>query len=50
MVHATLEDDAVALFNFFFCPANIIPNVFSYIYLILTHCEAGWVDQAHNTY
>jgi hypothetical protein len=44
------QDDAVALFNFFFRHNNIIPNVFSYISLILAHYEAGWVEQALNAY
>ncbi|KAM3290973.1 pentatricopeptide repeat-containing protein [Capsicum chacoense] len=42
--------DAKALFQYFFNQYNIIPNVVSYNHLIVSHCEAGEVDEALKVY
>ncbi|OEL14472.1 Pentatricopeptide repeat-containing protein [Dichanthelium oligosanthes] len=50
MVQAGRHDDAVALFEFFFCRSNIVPNIISYNTLIHTHNEAARVDDAMQVY
>ncbi|CAI9294207.1 unnamed protein product [Lactuca saligna] len=42
--------DAIALFAYFFKQSNIVPNVVSYNFLIVSHCENGEVDKALEVY
>ncbi|KAL7591038.1 hypothetical protein Lser_V15G34066 [Lactuca serriola] len=42
--------DAIALFAYFFKQSNIVPNVVSYNFLIISHCENGEVDKALEVY
>ncbi|KAI3509293.1 hypothetical protein L1887_24465 [Cichorium endivia] len=42
--------DAIALFTYFFKQSNIVPNVVSYNFLIVSHCENGEVDKALEVY
>lgn len=50
MYRAKRYDDAVALFNFFFNQSNIVPNVVSYNFLIVSQCESGRVDDGFEVY
>ncbi|XP_071725570.1 pentatricopeptide repeat-containing protein At1g10270-like [Rutidosis leptorrhynchoides] len=42
--------DAIALFSYFFKQCSIVPNVVSYNFLIVSHCENGEVDKALEVY
>ncbi|KAK9069644.1 hypothetical protein SSX86_011548 [Deinandra increscens subsp. villosa] len=42
--------DAIALFTYFFKQSNIVPNVVSYNFLIVSHCENGEVDKGLEVY
>ncbi|KAJ7967952.1 Pentatricopeptide repeat-containing protein family [Quillaja saponaria] len=50
MYRAKRYDDVTALHQFFFHQYNIIPNVVSYNYLIVTHCDEGRVDMGIQVY
>ncbi|KAL7601853.1 hypothetical protein Lser_V15G23823 [Lactuca serriola] len=42
--------DAIVHFTYFFKQSNIVPNVVSYNFLIVSHCENGEVDKALQVY
>ncbi|XP_074290027.1 pentatricopeptide repeat-containing protein At1g10270-like [Silene latifolia] len=50
MYRAGRFDDAVSLFDYFFRQNNIVPNIVSYNFLIITHCDCGRVDVARDVY
>ncbi|XP_071696860.1 pentatricopeptide repeat-containing protein At1g10270-like [Rutidosis leptorrhynchoides] len=50
MYRAQRYTDAIALFIYFFRQCNIVPNVVSYNFLIISHCENGEVDKALEVY
>ncbi|KAI3770435.1 hypothetical protein L6452_01568 [Arctium lappa] len=50
MYRANRYLDAIALFTYFFKQSNIVPNVVSYNFLIISHCENGEVDKALEVY
>ncbi|KAI3675966.1 hypothetical protein L1987_85562 [Smallanthus sonchifolius] len=50
MYRAKRYSDAIALFTYFFKQSNIVPNVVSYNFLIVSHCENGEVDKGVEVY
>ncbi|XP_057251916.1 pentatricopeptide repeat-containing protein At1g10270 isoform X2 [Beta vulgaris subsp. vulgaris] len=50
MYRAQRYDDAVSLFQFFFNQSNIVPNIVSYNFLIVSHCECKNVDLGLEVY
>ncbi|KAK1440397.1 hypothetical protein QVD17_06222 [Tagetes erecta] len=50
MYRAKRYSDAIALFTYFFKQSNIVPNVVSYNFLIVSHCENGDVDKGLEVY
>ncbi|KAI3810430.1 hypothetical protein L1987_20042 [Smallanthus sonchifolius] len=50
MYRAKRYSDAIALFTYFFKQSNIVPNVVSYNFLIVSHCENGEVDKGLDVY
>lgn len=50
MYRANRYSDAISLFTYFFKQSNIVPNVVSYNFLIISHCESNEVDKALEIY
>nr|XP_043622588.1 pentatricopeptide repeat-containing protein At1g10270 [Erigeron canadensis] len=50
MYRAKRFSDAIALFMYFFKQSNIVPNVVSYNFLIISYCENGEVDKGLEVY
>ncbi|KAJ0567909.1 putative tetratricopeptide-like helical domain superfamily [Helianthus annuus] len=50
MYRAKRYSDAIALFTYFFKQCNIVPNVVSYNFLIVSYCESGEVDKGLEVY
>ncbi|KAD3067400.1 hypothetical protein R6Q59_018534 [Mikania micrantha] len=50
MYRAKRYSDAIALFTYFFKQSNIVPNVVSYNFLIVSHCDNGEVDKGLEVY
>ncbi|XP_076889949.1 pentatricopeptide repeat-containing protein At3g60980, mitochondrial-like [Bidens hawaiensis] len=50
MYRAKRYADAIALFTYFFKQSNIIPNVVSYNFLIISYCDNGEVDKGLKVY
>ncbi|GJZ85865.1 pentatricopeptide repeat-containing protein [Tanacetum coccineum] len=50
MYRAKRYTDAIALFTYFFRQCGIVPNVVSYNFLIISHCENNEVDKGLEVY